>query len=472
MKFEHNKKYGQIAFYSCLVVLFAIICVFFFLKVDIGGIFSKIFAVIKPVLYGVIIAYIFNKIVKLFEDKVFAFLDKKKGRLKFKRTLSVVLTYISVILVISGFVLIIGPQVVAGITDLRDNISFYVSSLQGWLSDFATKVPEFAGIIDKAIASLGSLLTGISALIEYIVPMLTGIISNVVVFLKDLALGIILSIYFLLQKERFVAQGKRLICAVFSERKYNKLVAAAKQADDSFGGYIVAMAFDSVLVGLECFVVCSIVGIPYYPLVSLIVGVTNFIPFFGPFIGAIPSAIIIFIADPISVVWFAIIILVIQQIDGNIIAPKIIGNHLNLSSVWVVIAITIMSGLFGFVGMVIGVPMFSLIYAWVGNSISNKLKSKGRSAEIIDYYSDGVGKELEIERMQAEEWKENRPSIFARIKTMFVWVVEHDHDVEMSEHKEELVEDYLEEIDREEPQEEKASEEEAPHEKEKRKELF
>lgn len=472
MKFEHNKKYGQIAFYACLVILFAIICIFFFLKVDVGGIFKKIFAVLKPILYGIIIAYILNRIVKFFETKIFAFLDKKKGRLKLKRSLSVIFTYVSVILLLSGFVLIIGPQVVAGINDLRDNISFYVSSLQGWLLDFGTKVPELAGIIDKAIASLGSLLTGISAVIEYIVPKLTGIISDVIVLIKDVALGIILSIYFLLQKEKFVAQGKRLVCALFSERKYNKLVSAAKQADDSFGGYIVAMAFDSVLVGLECFVVCSIVGIPYYPLVSLVVGVTNFIPFFGPFIGAIPSAIIIFIADPISVVWFAIIILVIQQIDGNIIAPKIIGNHLNLSSVWVVIAITIMSGLFGFVGMVIGVPMFSLIYAWFGNIISGKLKNKSRSSDILDYYSDGVGKELEIERIQAEEWKENRPSIFARIKTMFVWVVEHDHDVEMSEHGEELVEDYLEEIDREEPTDEEPSEEKVPAEKEKRKDLF
>lgn len=472
MKFEHNKKYGQIAFYACLVILFAVICIFFFLKVDLSGIFGKIFAVFKPILYGIIIAYILNRIVKLFENKVFAFLDKKSGRLKLKRSLSVVCTYISVILLLSGFVLIIGPQVVAGVNDLRNNISFYIASLQGWLTDIGTKIPEFSGIIEKAISSLGSLLNGISALIEYIVPKLTGIISDVIVLIKDVALGIILSIYFLLQKEKFVAQGKRLVCAVFSERKYNKLVSAAKQADDSFGGYIVAMAFDSLLVGLECFVVCSIVGIPYYPLVSLIVGVTNFIPFFGPFIGAIPSAFIIFIADPISVVWFAIIILIIQQVDGNIIAPRIIGDHLDLSSVWVVIAITIMSGLFGFTGMVIGVPMFSLIYTWIGNIISSKLKGKGRSADIIDYYSDDVGKGLEIERVQAEEWKKNRPSIFARIKTMFVWVVEHDHDAEMSEHKEELVEDYLEEIDKEVPLKEAESEEEAPSEKEKRKELF
>jgi predicted PurR-regulated permease PerM len=471
MKFEHNKKYGLIAFYSCVVILFAIICVFFFLKVDIGGIWNKVFSVLKPIIYGIIIAYILNRIVKLFETKVFVFLDKKKGRLKFKRSISVVCTYVSVILLFTGFVLIIVPQIIAGINDLRNNIYLYISSLQGWITGFASKIPELSGVVEKLMAYVGDLLSSISKVIEYIMPKLTGIISDAIVILKDITLGIILSIYFLLQKEKFLAQGKRMICAIFSERKYNKFVLAMKRADSSFGGYIVAMAFDSLLVGLECFVVCYIVGIPYYPLVSLIVGVTNFIPFFGPFIGAIPSAFIIFIADPISVVWFAIIILIIQQIDGNIIAPKIIGDNLNLSSVWVVIAITVMSGLFGFTGMVIGVPLFSLIYAWVGNIVSNKLKSKGRSAQLIDYFSDGNGKELEIERAQAEEWKENRPSIFARIKTMFVWVTEHEHEHEAQhEHKEDIVEDYLDEIDREEPENADKPAEEAP--KEKRKELF
>ena len=325
------------------------------------------------------------------------------------------------------------------------------------------------GVVEKLMAYIGDLLSSISKVIEYIMPKLTGIISDAIVILKDITLGIILSIYFLLQKEKFLAQGKRMICAIFSERKYNKFVSVIKRADSSFGGYIVAMAFDSLLVGIECFVVCYLVGIPYYPLVSLIVGVTNFIPFFGPFIGAIPSAFIIFIADPISVVWFAIIILIIQQIDGNIIAPKIIGDNLNLSSVWVVIAITVMSGLFGFTGMVIGVPLFSLIYAWIGNIVSNKLKSKGRSAQLIDYFSDGNGKELEIERAQAEEWKENRPSIFARIKTMFVWVTEHEHEAP-NEPKEVIVEDYLDEIDRDESENADKPAEEAP--KEKRKELF
>lgn len=448
MKFEWNKKYGQIAFYVCLVILFAVACVFFFLKVDVGAGVKNILSVFNPILYGIVIAYVLNRIVKLFENKVFVFLDKKKGKMKLKRTLSVICTYVVVILVLVLFVLMIGPQIWAGIMDLKNNVPLYISAVQNWLTKIAEQSGAFSGVIEKAVSYLNSFLEKMFDFIEYIMPKLTGIIGDVVVVLKDFALGLILSVYFLLQKEKFLAQGKRLVGALFSEKTSEKIVKIVKQADDSFGGYIVAMAFDSLLVGLECFVVCSIVGIPYYPLVSLIVGVTNFIPFFGPFIGAIPSAFIIFIADPISVIWFVIIILVIQQIDGNIIAPKIIGNHLNLSSVWVVIAITLMSGLFGFMGMIIGVPMFSLIYTWCDDALANRLKKKGLKSEIIDYYSDSVGKEIELERIKAEEEKEQRPSIFARIKTMFVWVTEHEHEEQPPE--ETLVEDYLQEIDSEE----------------------
>ncbi len=450
MKFEWNKKYVQIMICVCLVILFAVACVFFFLKVDVGERLKGILSVFNPILYGIVIAYILNRIVKLFENKVFVFLDKKKEKMKLKRSLSVLCTYILTLIVLTLFVLILVPQIWAGIIDLKNLIPFYIDAVQKWLTKIAEQSGALSDIVEKAVTYIIDFIDKIYDLIEYILPKLTGIIGDVVVFLKDLVLGIILSIYFLLEKEKFLAQGKRLITALFSKNKSEKIVEMVKRADDSFGGYIVAMAFDSLLVGLECFVACSIVGIPYYPLVSLIVGVTNFIPFFGPFIGAIPSAFIIFIVDPISVVWFVLIILVIQQIDGNIIAPKIIGNHLNLSSVWVVIAITLMSGLFGFMGMIIGVPMFSLIYAWCSDAISNKLKKKGLKSETIDYFSDSIGKEIELERIEAEEKKEKKPSIFARIKTMFVWVTEHEHTQEAQVEEKPLVEDYLEEIDRDE----------------------
>lgn len=431
MKFEWDKKYGKIVKYACIVVLFAIVCVFFLLHVDIIGSAKDLLRVFNPILYGIIIAYVLNRVLLLFEKKVFRFLDKKKGRMKLKRALSVLCTYIVVLVAMVVFVLILFPQVWAGIMDLKNNIPHYIAAVQKWLTSFSENNESFSGVVEKLVGYINSFIGAVDDILAYIMPRLTGILSSVITFLKDFALGIILSVYFLLQKEVFIAQGKRIVSAFFPEKKYKKIVSAIKKADNSFGGYIVAMAFDSLLVGIECFIICSIVGIPYYPLISLIIGVTNFIPIFGPFIGAIPSAFIVFISDPVKVIWFLLIILILQQIDGNIIAPKIIGDHLELPSVWIVIAITLMSGIFGFVGMVIGVPLFALIYGWFNDSVENKLKSKELSPEIIEYYSDGVGKEIELERIAAEEKKKNRPSIFARIKSMFVLI---EHSVE--EHRE------------------------------------
>lgn len=421
MKFERNKKYATIALYVGLLILFGAFVVVFFINYhDFGSYVKKVFKVLTPIIYGVVIAYILNKIVKIFERRVFVFLDKKEGKLKLKRSLSVICAYIVFIVVLALFVWLMVPQVVAGLNDLSRNITFYIDAVTGWITKIGEKsetLAEYAKKITEYLKDITSVIYDF--VIEYIMPRVSGFLGEFVGVLKDLVVGIVLSVYFLLQKEKLIAQGKRFLRAILPERGYSKFINIAKQTDDSFGGYIVATAFDSLLVGIECFIIFGIFGIPYYPLVSLIVGVTNFIPFFGPFLGAIPSAFIIFIADPISVVWFIILVVIIQQIDGNFIMPKIVGKHIGLSSVWVVIAITIMSGLFGFFGMVFGVPLFSMIYVWIDDAVKNSLKKKALPTEIIDY-ADADGKEIEYERISSEEAKENRPPLHVRIKSLFV----------------------------------------------------
>lgn len=421
MKFERNKKYATIALYVGLLILFGAFVVVFFINYhDFGSYVKTVFKVLTPILYGVVIAYILNKIVKIFERRIFVFLDKKEGKLKLKRSLSVICAYIVFIVVLALFVWLMVPQVVAGLNDLSRNITFYIDAVTGWITKIGEKsetLAEYAKKITEYLKDITSVIYDF--VIEYIMPRVSGFLGEFVGVLKDLVVGIVLSVYFLLQKEKLIAQGKRFLRAILPERGYSKFINIAKQTDDSFGGYIVATAFDSLLVGIECFIIFGIFGIPYYPLVSLIVGVTNFIPFFGPFLGAIPSAFIIFIADPISVVWFIILVVIIQQIDGNFIMPKIVGKHIGLSSVWVVIAITIMSGLFGFFGMVFGVPLFSMIYVWIDDAVKNSLKKKALPTEIIDY-ADADGKEIEYERISSEEAKENRPPLHVRIKSLFV----------------------------------------------------
>ncbi len=405
-------------------MLFTVVCVFFFLNYNnFGEYAAKFISVLNPIFYGIIIAYVLNKILKIYETRVFKFLDKKDGRARLKRTLSILCTYITVIAFIALFMLLIAPQIIDGITALRVNIPYYIDTVYDWIYSIADLDPAVSDIITKGMEYLENLYGKLDEIIATVMPKITEWLGQIVTFLKDLVIGIILSVYFLMQKERFLAQGKRLARAIFQDSGYGSAVKIMKDIDNSFGGYLVAMGVDSFLVMCECLLLFGIAGIPYYPLISFIIGVTNFIPFFGPFIGAIPSAIIIFIAkptEPIKVLIFIVLIVVIQQIDGNVIAPKIIGSHIGISSVWVVIAVTIMSGFFGFIGMVIGVPLFSVIYTIIDNAIASKLEKKNCDTEIFDFYSeDNMGKTMEIEMMKAEERKAQNPNILDKFFGIF-----------------------------------------------------
>jgi len=421
MKFEWNKKYAQITFWVCLAILFTVICVFFFWNYnDFGAYFAKFISVMNPIIYGIVIAYVLNKIMKIYENKVFRFLDKKPGKMRLKRTLSIVCTYIIFIGIIIGFIMLIGPQILAGLTDLRYNIPFYIETVEEWLLTISEENDTMHDLVFDLFAYVNDLIDKLGDIVADLMPKVTAWISGLITFLKDLAIGIILSIYFLAQKEKFTAQGKRFVRAVSSEGKYNGAISLMKQIDNSFGGYLVAMGVDSILVMFECLIIFGLCGIPYYPLISFIIGVTNFIPFFGPFIGAIPSAFIIFIADPMKVILFIVLIVIIQQIDGNVIAPRIIGNHLDLSPAWVVIAVTVMSGFFGFVGMIIGVPLFSVIYTLIDEAIAKKLEDKNCDTEIIDFYSDGnMGKTMEMELMDMEMYKAGKTPIYKKFFSKF-----------------------------------------------------
>ena len=421
MKFEWNKKYAQIAFWVCVVILFTVMSVFFFLNYnDFDSYVANFMSVMNPIIYGVVIAYILNKIMKIYETKVFRFMDKKPGRMRMKRTLSILCTYITFIAVLVGFIMLIGPQILAGFNDLKNNIPFYIDAAEEWLLALSEENETFHDLVFDMFAYINDLVDQLGDIVAEIMPKITEWLSGLITFLKDLAIGIILSIYFLAQKEKFVAQGKRFARAIFSDGRYNGAVSIMKQIDNSFGGYLIAMGVDSILVMFECLIVFSLAGIPFYPLISFIIGVTNFIPFFGPFIGAIPSAFIILIADPMKVLIFIVLIVVIQQIDGNIIAPRIIGNHLDLSPVWVVIAVTVMSGFFGFVGMVIGVPLFSVIYTTIDNALAKRLEKKNCDTDIIDFYSEGnMGKTMEMELIDLEMCRANKVPFYKKIFAKF-----------------------------------------------------
>jgi len=294
------------------------------------------------------------------------------------------------------FILLIVPQIVVSYNDLQSKMSGYVTSAQSFVTDLVTRAEGsqlFSWVIefvdyDGIISSVNQLISDSYKIIQSVTPYILDYVGMLINQLKNALLGIIFSAYFLAGKEKLAAQAKKLLHALFNKTNVTKITDFASYTDKTFGGFIIGKIVDSIIIGILTFIVLAVCKIPYYPLISLIIGVTNVIPFFGPFIGAIPSIFFIFIADPIKALWFAVIILIIQQIDGNIIGPKILGVSTGLDSLGVIVSITIMSGIFGIPGMFFGVPLFALIVYCIDLLIVKQLKKRSLP-ENIEAYMDG-----------------------------------------------------------------------------------
>ena len=221
--------------------------------------------------------------------------------------------------------------------------------------------------------------------------------------LKNFFIAIIICAYFLNSKDLFAAQSKKVIVAFFSEHTAKEILDGASFTNKTFGGFINGKIIDSLIIGLLCFVCMTIFGWEYTLLISCIVGITNIIPFFGPFIGAIPSALLLLMVDPEQCMWFLVFILALQQFDGNILGPKILGDSTGLASFWVLFAVLVGGGLFGFIGMVIGIPVFAIIYAYATRSINRRLAKRGFSTDISDYMIDSY----RVKKKKKKRWNWN-----------------------------------------------------------------
>ena len=394
MKFEWNKRYNTYAVYAAAVLAAAVILIFIFLRWDaVDGILDNIMDVCKPLIYAVGIAYILWPMLKFFETKVFGKLEKQKPRKKLVRILSLVSTYIIFLLALSLFIGTMIPQISSSFTMLMDRMSTYLSSAQIWFDDFIGQNTFIdAELINNMVDRLNDL---INQLINWIYDNFKRAISGVTSYaanfaseIWDIVLGIIFAVYFLLFKENLLAQVKKLAVSVFSDSVYAKAAHYATLTDRTFGGFINAKLLDSLIIGILCFILMSIFRMPYAPLISLIIGITNVIPFFGPFIGAIPSAFFVFIADPGMTLWFILLVFLLQQLDGNIIGPKILGDFIGISPLWVIVSITVMGGLLGVYGMFLGVPTFAVIYAFIKELTEKSLEKKGYPTDTDAYYAD------------------------------------------------------------------------------------
>lgn len=343
--------------------------------------------VLAPIIIGFAIAYIANPILRFFEVRVFYRLKRKLVN----RALSMLMTYLVLTLVIGGIVALVIPRIADSIKDLRDNGSSYINRVIGSINRLFHGLPVRLPGTEDNVLTLEMILNWlVERLTEYGLQLLGSvgaIASGAINVLKNILIGLFVSIYVLLSKDRLYAGTRRVIRALFSEKHERVLYDYFGAANSKFGGFIVGKLMDSVIVGFIAAIVFTIFRIPYPIMIAVIIGITNVIPFFGPFIGAIPSAAIIFLVSPSKAFVFIILIVVIQQLDGNLIGPMILGDHTGLTSLGVLVSVTLMGGLLGIPGMLIGVPLCSLLLTVLDDMLKSRLQKKGCPTDIYSYYS-------------------------------------------------------------------------------------
>ncbi len=389
LNFEWTKKHTAILLYTCVTILIAIALTLAILFPGaVLGFVGELFGALSSVFYGFIIAYLLHPVCRFYDRHIFAFLHvKNKGRMA--RVFAVLLTIVTVILLVALFVSMVVPQVKASYLDLESKLDIYINKVYKWATDF---------IKGGALSNLGELvntenvLDSLGSMLDSAVNVISGVANKIVSYSSKIALVIakvivsfIFAGYFLIEKERLCAWISKITDILLPDSFEVHFRGWIDYTDKVFSSFISGKILNALIITLLNFIVFGLCGIPYYPLVALITGITDMIPYFGPFIGALPCAFIILIADPIKVIWFALLVLVIQQLDGNFIGPKILGEKVGVDSLLIIVAITVSGGLFGIVGMFVGVPVFTVIYHMLLSFLNGRLKKRGLPVENSAY---------------------------------------------------------------------------------------
>lgn len=374
---------------------------------------SALALILRPIFYGLVLAFLLLPIHRHIYQFLLALFPEWKWMANRRESIlgfiSIVLSLLFAVLVVYILLAMVIPQVLSSIVGLVNAFPGYLRSVQEWLTDFFQRHPDIQEAVlpyyeqmSKGLEAwftessvLGNLQSA-DAAIEWVqkelMPRLSGVFSGVyaglwamVMLLKDLLIAVIVSVYVLVRKDKFAAQSKKITYSLFSTRVADFLVEEARSAYRILSGFINGKLLDSLIIGIIALVCCNLLKFPYPMLLAVIIGVTNIIPFFGPFIGATPCALLILLVSPLQCLYFCIFILVLQQFDGNILGPKILGDSTGLDSFWVLFSILLFGGLFGFAGMVLGVPVFAMIYSAISRLVRYGLKRRGLPQDTAQY---------------------------------------------------------------------------------------
>lgn len=358
---------------------------------------AKLFNILSPFIWGLVITYLLTPLMRRLQKNVFGPFaarlyskNSKSDGSKLARGLSVLTAEIVFLLIIAAVIYLIVPQVYTSLETIVLSSSEYIAQLGAWIERLLQDFPEVMEYVMNVINSVGTEIT--EWVRTTLLPELGSIVTNVtagvyyvLMGIYNLLIGIIASVYILANVDSLSAHSKKLLYCLFSVDTAEKIREATRFVDKTFNGFIIGKILDSAIIGLICYVVCALLKMPYALLVSVIVGITNIIPFFGPFIGAVPSALIILMVDPIKCLIFILFIILLQQLDGNYIGPKILGNTVGINGFWVMFSIIFGAGLFGFWGMLLGVPVFVVIYTAITNAVNKKLRKSGLPTETAQY---------------------------------------------------------------------------------------
>ncbi|MBQ5331285.1 MAG: AI-2E family transporter [Oscillospiraceae bacterium] len=402
MKFEWNSKYTTVSVYTVITFTVCVIILQLLSKItELWGGFLKVVDVLMPVIWGFAIAYLLNPFMKLCERGFKKLLEKKAPRPKLCRGLATASALIFGLAVIAALTGVIVPQVFRSLMGIFNNFTTYVDNITDWADKVLENYPQVRESINEQIHSAESkMIEWINNLIPKmgeVAVKLRDSALNIVGSIGDFLIGFIVAVYFLAGKEHFQAQVKKLCAALLPEKSYHTVLSVSAKTNTKVVSFLSGKIVDSLIIGVICFIAMTVMRIEYAVLISTIIGVTNIIPFFGPIIGAVPSALLLLVSNPSQFLPFVIMVVLLQQFDGNFLGPLIIGDSTGLAPFWVMFAILMGGGMFGFVGMVLGVPFFAVIYELCSELVVTALEKRGLSPKTDDYYPVPVP-ETEVKR--------------------------------------------------------------------------
>ena len=391
MKNQYVRK-GLLYFVVGVALILAYYVVNHFNAVAAG--FGRLNDILMPFYIGIVMAYllcpIYNGVTKLLYRVNKGRFRKPINDLRLARVFATIISLAVLLLVVVGGIIMILPDLWDSIIGLLMGVPAAITRFINWLSDNLKSNPELMTFLEGKLDGISDtimnwvqekLVPGAEALIN---DLSVRVIGTVGIFI-DFFVALVICVYILNSKEKFIAQGQKLILAVFKPERADQIFELGRLSNQTFGGFINGKILDSIIIGIICFIMMNILKLPMAILISVIVGLTNIIPFFGPFIGMVPSALILLIIEPVAALKFIIMVLVLQQIDGNIIGPKILGKTTKLASFWVMFAIIVGGGLFGFPGMILGVPFFAIVYTYISRAINRRLEEKKLETDTLLY---------------------------------------------------------------------------------------